>query len=152
MKNPITTVALRTLPLGRIIWLDAREGVSSWSIRLAGKREQNISIDRVEIEDEDDSNDEEVKEEPEIPKPRRRGRPPTRSLAAQQSMMNGNGHVKKVVALEYLRGIVIKLNGRQLLPVEDTATDLVSRQWHVELAAGASVLDVGAWRVYIDRD
>lgn len=153
MKNPVTLVALRTTPIGRVIWLDAKEGVSLWSIRLAGgKKEVGLSIDRVDIEDEDDFNDEDYKEEPEEPKPRRRGRPPTRSLAAQQAMMNGNGHVKRVAAIEYLRGLIVKLNGKQIPPVEETEGDPTSRRWNVDLAAGASVLDIGAWRIFVDRD
>ncbi|CAG7854168.1 SubName: Full=Related to RSC complex protein-Laccaria bicolor {ECO:0000313/EMBL:CCA74147.1} [Serendipita indica DSM 11827] len=153
MKNPITHVGLRTLPIGRTIWLDAKDGVTSWSIRLAGgKREHGLSIDRVDIEDDEDIPADEMKEEPEEPRPRKRGRPPTRSLAAQQAMMNGNGYVKRVAAIEYLRGLVVKLNGKQLLPVSDAVDDPTLRQWNVDLAPGASVLDIGAWRVYIDRD
>ena len=154
MKSPVTSVALRTTPMGRLIWLDSREGVSSWSIRLAKKKEEALRVESVVIEDEDgDPNDEDFKDDtPEEPKPKRRGRPPTRSLAAQNAMMNGNRHVKKVAAIEYLRGLVVKLNGKVLRPIDEKVTDPTQRQWNVELSAGASVLDVGSWRVYVDRD
>ncbi|KAG8812221.1 hypothetical protein FRC19_003297 [Serendipita sp. 401] len=153
MKNPITHVGLRTIPIGRTIWLDARDGVSSWSIRLAGgKREQGICIDRIEIEADDDVRSEDVKEGPEVQAPRKRGRPPTRSIAAQQAMMNGNGYVKRVAAIEYLRALVVKLNGKTLAPVDETIADPSMRQWTVNLNQGASVLDIGAWRIYVDRD
>ena len=154
MKSPVTSVALRTVPMGRLIWLDSREGVSSWSIRLAKKKEEALCVESVVIEDDEgDLNDEDFKDEvPEEPKPKRRGRPPTRSLAAQSAMMNGNGHVKKVAAIEYLRGLVVKLNGKLLRPTDEKVTDPTQRQWNVELSAGASVLDIGSWRVYVDRD
>ncbi|KAG8816648.1 hypothetical protein FRC17_000245, partial [Serendipita sp. 399] len=152
MKNPVTHVGLRTIPVERTIWLDARDGVSSWSIRLAGKREQGLCIDRIEIEADDDVRTEDAKEEPEVQAPRKRGRPPTRSIAAQQAMMNGNGYVKRVAAIEYLRSLVVKLNGKTLAPTEDTAGDPTMRQWTVNLNPGASVLDVGAWRIYVDRE
>lgn len=104
-------------------------------------------------DDEGDLNDEDFKDEvPEEPKPKRRGRPPTRSLAAQSAMMNGNGHVKKVAAIEYLRGLVVRLNGKLLRPTDEKMADPTQRQWNVELSAGASVLDIGSWRVYVDRD
>jgi hypothetical protein len=66
--------------------------------------------------------------------------------------MNGNGHVKKVAAIEYLRGLIVKLNGKVLRPIDEKVTDPTQRQWNVDLSAGASVLDVGSWRVYVDRD
>lgn len=152
LRNPITLVALRTLPVGRVIWLDAKEGVTLWSIRLAGgKRETSLNIDRVDIEDEDGVDEDDYRDEEE-PRPKRRGRPPTRGLAAQAAMMNGNGHVKRVAAIEYLRGLVVKLNGRPLLPVEDPEGDPIARRWSVDLSPGLSVLDIGAWRIFVDRD
>ncbi|KIM31994.1 hypothetical protein M408DRAFT_6968 [Serendipita vermifera MAFF 305830] len=51
-KSSITSVALRTVPVGRLIWLDSREGVSSWSVRLAKKKEEALRVESVVIEDE----------------------------------------------------------------------------------------------------
>jgi hypothetical protein len=140
--NPMTLVTLKTLPIGRMIYLDALDGVSTWSIRLAGgTRESAVSIEGIEVEP-----DEEDGEEEETAAVKTRNKRATRS-----GLTNGNGYPKGKISDKYLRELQVKVNGRPITP-EVEGDDPLARQWTVELCAGGSVLDIGAWRVFLDQD
>lgn len=140
--NPMTLVTLKTLPIGRMIYLDALDGVSTWSIRLAGgTRESAVSIEGIEVEP-----DEEEGEEEEATTVKTRNKRTTRS-----GLTNGNGYPKGKISDKYLRELQVKLNGRPITPQVE-GDDPLARQWTVELCAGGSVLDIGAWRVFLDQD
>jgi chromatin structure-remodeling complex subunit RSC4 len=139
--NPMTLVTLKTLPIGRMIYLDALDGVSTWSIRLAGgTRESAVSIEGIEVE----PDEEEGEEEDAAVKTRNK-------RATRSALTNGNGYPKAKISDKYLRELQVKLNGRPITP-EVEGDDPLARQWTVELGAGGSVLDIGAWRVFLDRD
>ena len=140
--NPMTLVTLKTLPIGRMIYLDALDGVNTWSIRLAGgTRESAVSIEGIEVEA-----DEEDGEEEEVAAVKTRNKRATRS-----ALTNGDGYAKAKISDKYLRELQVKLNGQPITP-EVEGDDPLARTWTVELCAGGSVLDIGAWRVFLDQD
>ena len=124
-----------------MIYLDALDGVSTWSIRLAGgTRESAVSIEGIEVEP-----DEEEGEEEETTTVKVRNKRTTRS-----GLTNGTGYPKGKISDKYLRELQVKLNGRPITPQVE-GDDPLARQWTVELGAGGSVLDIGAWRVLLDQ-
>ncbi|KAG8219550.1 Bromodomain-containing protein [Butyriboletus roseoflavus] len=162
--RPLKEVLVSVKPRGRSIWLDHRDGVRSWAIKL-GHGEISISLSIAEIKflgDEDrDSSDEDAdahdleEEEEEVPKKRGRGRPPKNSkvkakvVTAKKSDFAGKKTLK--AATPTRESIQIVLNGK---PVGEKPEQ--EGVWDMDLQTGMNVLEVGekgghVWKVYFER-
>ncbi|KAG2156595.1 RSC complex protein [Suillus bovinus] len=156
-------VFLTTKPRGRPFWLDHRDGVKSWAIRL-GQGEKSISVAEIRFfgdddetgDEEGDGNDEQLdEEEEEEPSPRKRGRgrPPKNLKAkAKASALAKKAEHKKAqnAHTPQQESILINLNGT---PMNESLEDGV---WNIDLQAGSNVLEVGekngyVWKVYLER-
>ncbi|KAG1904739.1 Bromodomain-containing protein [Suillus fuscotomentosus] len=157
-------VFLITKPRGRPFWLDHRDGVKSWAIRL-GQGEKSISVAEIRFfgdddetgDEEGDGNDEQPddEEEEEEPSPRKRGRgrPPKNPKAkAKASALAKKAEQKKAqnASTPQQESILINLNG---IPMNEKLEDGV---WNMDLQVGSNVLEVGekngyVWKVYLDR-
>ncbi|KIK94150.1 hypothetical protein PAXRUDRAFT_470360 [Paxillus rubicundulus Ve08.2h10] len=162
-------VSLTTKPQGRPLWLDHRDGVKSWAVRL-GQGEKSLSVAEVkffgdedrdssdedaDVNDVDEEEQEEEEEEP-IPKKRGRGRPPKNPKAKAKAMAAAK---KADLALKKppkgptpsRESIQIILNGTLISGKPDQ-----EGVWDVELQVGTNVLEVGEkgghiWKVYLER-
>ncbi|KAF8846080.1 Bromodomain-containing protein [Paxillus ammoniavirescens] len=162
-------VFLTTKPQGRPLWLDHRDGVKSWAVRL-GQGEKSLCVAEVKFfgdEDRDSSDEdadvneleeeeqEEEEEEP-IPKKRGRGRPPKNPKAKAKAAAAAK---KADLALKKppkaptppRESIQIILNGTLISGKPDQ-----EGVWDVELQVGTNVLEVGEkgghiWKVYLER-
>ena len=163
--RPLKSVSLITKPRGRPLWLDHRDGVKSWAIRL-GQGEKSISVAEVRFfgdedetaDEEGDGNDEhpDEEEEEEEPSPRKRGRgrPPKNPKAKVKA---ATALAKKVEPKKVQKAstpqqdsMLINLNGASMNEKLDGGV------WDVDLQVGSNVLEVGeksgyVWRVYLER-
>ncbi|KAG2044404.1 Bromodomain-containing protein [Suillus americanus] len=157
-------VFLITKPRGRPFWLDHRDGVKSWAIRL-GQGEKSISVAEIRFfgdddetgDDEGDGNDEQPddEEEEEEPSPRKRGRgrPPKNPKAkAKAAALAKKAEQKKAqnAPTPQQESILINLNGTAM---NERLEDGV---WNMDLQVGSNVLEVGekggyVWKVYLER-
>ncbi|KAG6337064.1 hypothetical protein ID866_2017 [Astraeus odoratus] len=156
-------VLIFTKPRGRPFWLDHRDGVKSWAIRLS-HGEQSLLVTNVKfLCDEDrDSSDEESRdlaeegEEVEAPAVKKRGR--GRNLKNPKNKAKVTGGKKAdpvpkkvpVVTSAPLESIQVVLNGT---PV---TTKSGQGGWEMELQTGSNVLEVGEkgghiWKVYLEK-
>lgn len=155
-------------PNGRTLWLDQRDGVKCWAVRLASGESRLALSDVAFLEqhdDEDDSDGDEHEEDdageddmdvdttpkkrgpgrPRKDQAKKRGRPPTRSSARVATLKSAK---KK---LDRPGEIQVKLNKAIL----SQATE-AEGMWDIHVPAGSSVLEVGevdgmTWKLYIDR-
>ncbi|KAG2368854.1 Bromodomain-containing protein [Suillus spraguei] len=162
--RPLKGVFLITKPRGRPFWLDHRDGVKSWAIRL-GQGEKSISIAEIRFfgdddetgDEEGDGNDEQPddEEEEEEPSPRKRGRgrPPKNPKAkAKAAALAKKAEQKKSqnAPTPQKESILINLNGTAM---NEKLEDGV---WNMDLQVGSNVLEVGeksghVWKVYFER-
>jgi len=162
--RPLKEVFIIVKPRGRSFWLDHRDGVKSWAMKL-GHGEISLSIADIKFlgEEDRDSSDEDVddhdledeEEEEPLPKKRGRGRPPKNSkvkakiVPAKKSDLAGKKTSK--AATPSRESIQVVLNGK---PVgEKTEQEGI---WDTELQSGTNVLEVGEkgghiWKVYLER-
>lgn len=155
-------VFITVKPLERSFWLDHRDGVKSWAMKL-GRGEISLSIAGVKfLGDEDrDSSDEELdahdlveeeEEEEPLPKKRGRGRPPKNSkVKAKTTKKSDAGKKTSKAATPSRESIQVVLNGK---PVGGKAEQ--EGVWDIELQSGTNVLEVGekgghVWKVYLER-
>lgn len=162
--KPLKEVVVTVKPHGRSFWLDYRDGVRSWAMKL-GRGEISLSISEIKFlgdEDRDSSDEdadaqdlEEEEEEEPMPKKRGRGRPPKNSKAkakavtAKKSDLAGKKALKAVTPSR--ESIQIVLNGK---PVGEKPEQ--EGVWDVDLQIGSNVLEVGekdghVWKVYLER-
>ncbi|KIJ66243.1 hypothetical protein HYDPIDRAFT_86245 [Hydnomerulius pinastri MD-312] len=161
-------VFITTRPRGRPFWLDHRDGVKSWAMRL-GQGEKALSVGEVKFfgdEDRDSSDEEgdthdlaeeEEEEEPEpVPKKRGRGRPPknpkakARAAAAAKKVDLALKKAQKATT-PTREGIQIVLNGTLITQKPDQ-----EGVWDMELQVGLNVLEIGekgghVWKVYMEK-
>ncbi|KAG0707435.1 RSC complex protein [Suillus ampliporus] len=162
--RPLKGVFLITKPRGRPFWLDHRDGVKSWAIRL-GQGEKSISVAEIRFfgeddetgDEEGDGNDEHPEEEEEeedpSPKKRGRGRPPKNPKAkAKAAALAKKAEQKKAQNAPTPQGesILINLNGAAM------NEKLEEGVWNMDLQVGENVLEVGeksgyVWKVYLER-
>jgi hypothetical protein len=155
---------LITKPRGRPFWLDHRDGVKSWAIRL-GQGEKSIIVAEIKFfGDDDETGDEECdgndeqpddEEEEEEPSPRKRGRgrPPKNPKAkAKAAALAKKAEQKKAqnAPTPQQESILINLNGTAM---NEKLEDGV---WNMDLQVGSNVLEVGekggyVWKVYLER-
>ena len=161
--RPLKEVFVTVKPQGRSFWLDHRDGVRSWAMKL-GRGEISVSISEIKFlgdEDRDSSDEdadahdpEEDEEEEPVPKKRGRGRPPKNSKAkakavTKKSDLAGKKAVK--AATPSHENIQIVLNGK---PVSGKSEE--EGVWDMELQTGTNVIEVGekgghVWKVYFER-
>lgn len=164
--RPLKGVSLVTKPRGRPLWLDHRDGVKSWAIRL-GQGEKSISVAEVRFfgdddetaDEEGDGNDEhpDEEEEEEEPSPRKRGRgrppknPKAKAKAAAAALAKKTEQKKAQKAVTPQQdSILINLNGTAMNEKLDGGV------WDIDLQVGLNVLEVGeksgyVWKVYLER-
>ncbi|OJA19146.1 hypothetical protein AZE42_02162 [Rhizopogon vesiculosus] len=162
--RPLKCVSLVTKPRGRPLWLDHRDGVKSWAIRL-GQGEKSISVAEVRFfgdddetaDEEGDGNDEhpDDEEEEDEPSPRKRGRgrppknPKAKAKAAALAKKAEQKKAQKALTPQQ-DSILINLNGAAVNEKLDGGI------WNMELQVGSNVLEVGeksgyVWKVYLER-
>lgn len=162
--RPLKGVFLVTKPRGRPFWLDHRDGVKSWAIRL-GQGEKSISVAEIRFfgdddetgDEEGDGNDEhpDEEEEEEEPSPRKRGRgrPPKNPKAKAKAVaLTKKAEQKKAqnAHTPQQESILITLNGAAM------NEKLEEGVWNMDLQVGENVLEVGeksgyVWKVYLER-
>ncbi|KAG1754925.1 Bromodomain-containing protein [Suillus paluster] len=162
--RPLKGVFLITRPRGRPFWLDHRDGVKSWAMRL-GQGEKSISVAEIRFFGDDDETgdeegdgndehpDEEEEEEEPSPKKRGRGRPPKNPKAkAKAAALAKKAEQKKAQNAPTPQGenILINLNGTAM------NEKLEEGVWNMDLQVGENVLEVGEksghiWKVYLER-
>lgn len=153
-----------TKPRGRPLWLDHRDGVKSWAIRL-GQGEKSISVAEIKFfgdddetaDEEGDGNDEHVddEEEEDEPSPRKRGRgrPPKNPKAkAKAAALAKKAEQKKAqkATTPQQDSILINLNGTAMNEKFEGGV------WDIDLQVGSNILEVGeksgyVWKVYLER-
>ncbi|KAI6136369.1 RSC complex protein [Pisolithus sp. B1] len=161
-RRPLANVLIVTKPRGRPFWLDYRDGVKTWALRL-GQGEQSLSVIDVKfLHDEGgNSSEEETRDDAEdaaeaeevAPKKRGRGRPARggNTKAAASGKKEVHAPKKTQAAITPPReNIQVVLNG--------TPTSAKSDQgiWEVELQTGTNVLELGekgghTWKVHMER-
>ncbi|KAH0838060.1 Bromodomain-containing protein [Lanmaoa asiatica] len=162
--RPLKEVFITVNPQGRSFWLDHRDGVRSWAMKL-GRGEISLSIAEIKFlgEEDRDSSDEdadahdleEEEEEEPVPKKRGRGRPPKNAkvkakiVTAKKSDLTGKKTLKAVTPSR--ESIQIVLNGKAVgeKPEQEGI-------WDMELQIGTNILEVGekgghVWKVYLER-
>ncbi|KAH7886072.1 RSC complex protein [Phlebopus sp. FC_14] len=159
-------VSLTMKPRGRPLYLDYRDGVKSWAMRL-GQGEESVSVGEVkfigdaehdgsdEEADVQDVEEEEEEEEP-APKKRGRGRPPKNPKGKAKvvaTTRKGDPALKKShkPSDHSHEGIQIILNGTLVLEKADE-----EGVWDMELQVGSNVLEIGekgghVWKVFLER-
>lgn len=160
--RPLATVLIVTKPRGRPLWLDYRDGVKSWALRL-GQGEQSLSIVDVKFlrEEDGDSSEEEARDDAEgaeeaeepTPKKRGRGRPARGGKAKGSASGKKEVHVPKksqAATTPPRENIQVVLNGT---PASAKANQGI---WEIELQTGTNILEVGekgghTWRVHMER-
>jgi hypothetical protein len=162
--RPLKGVSLVTKPRGRPLWLDHRDGVKSWAIRL-GQGEKSISVAEVKFfgdddetaDEEGDGGDEHVDEEEEedepSPRKRGRGRPPKNPKAkAKAAALAKKAEQKKAqkATTPQQDSLLLNLNGAAM------NEKLNEGVWDMDLQVGSNVLEVGeksgyVWKVYLER-
>ncbi|KAF9245828.1 Bromodomain-containing protein [Melanogaster broomeanus] len=165
--RPLKEVFLTTKPRGRPFWLDHRDGVKSWAMRL-GQGEKSLCVVEVKFfgEEDRDSSDEDVdvndleeeeEEEEPVPKKRGRGRPPknakAKAKAAAAAAKKADLALKKAqkAPTPPRESIQITLNGTLVAAQADQGGMM-----DMELQVGTNVLEVGekgghVWKVYLER-
>lgn len=158
--RPLKEVFITVGPRGRSFWLDHRDGVKSWAMKLS-HGEISLSIAEIKfIGDEDrDSSDEDADLEEEegepLPKKRGRGRPPknlkvkAKIVTAKKSDHTGKKTSKAATPLP--ESIQVVLNGKAVSEKPEQ-----EGIWDMELQSGTNVLEVGekgghVWKVYLER-
>ncbi|KAL4070665.1 RSC complex protein [Scleroderma citrinum] len=152
--RPLSEILILTKPRGRPFWLDHRDGVKSWAIRL-GQGEGSLLVADVKFlgEDDRDSTDEETREE-EIEEPaikkRGRGRMKNSKAKVKSTPVKKSDHTTKKVSTPPHESIQIILNGT---PVSSKTGEA---GWEMELQHGSNVLEVGekgghVWKVYLEK-
>lgn len=151
--RPLSQILILTKPRGRPFWLDHRDGVKSWAIRL-GQGEGSLLVADVKFlgEDDRDSSDEEARgeeiEEPTLKK-RGRGRTTKNSKAKAKSTLVKE-HTSKKVSTPTQEDVQIVLNGTSV------TAKCGESGWEMELQIGSNVLEVGekggyVWKVYLEK-
>ena len=156
-------VFITVKPRGRSFWLDHRDGVKSWAMKLS-HGEISLSIaeikfigdeDRESSDEDADAHDLEEEEEEPLPKKRGRGRPPKNSkvkakiVTAKKSDPAGKKTSKAPTPSR--ESIQVVLNGK---PIDEKPEQ--DGIWDMELQSGTNVLEVGekgghVWKVYLER-
>ena len=160
--RPLKEVFVIVKPRGRSFWLDHRDGVKSWAMKL-GHGEISLSIadikffgdeDRDSSDEDADAHDlEEEEEEEPLPKKRGRGRPPKNSKVKAKVAKKSDPAGKKAskAATPSRESIQVVLNSK---PVGEKPEQ--EGVWDMELQSGTNVLEVGekgghVWKVYLER-
>ncbi|KAG9314100.1 Bromodomain-containing protein [Chiua virens] len=161
--RPLKGVFVTVKPQERSFWLDHRDGVKSWAMKL-GRGEVSLSISEIKFlgDEERDSSDEDVdaqdieeEEEELVPKKRGRGRPPKNSKAKAKTIPTKKsepaGKKASKAATPSRENMYIVLNGK---PVGEKPEQ--EGVWEMELQSGPNVLEVGekgghVWKVYLER-
>jgi chromatin structure-remodeling complex subunit RSC4 len=163
-------VSVLTRPLGRLLCLDHKDGVKSWSVRL-GRGEVSVSIADVSVmnpgETEDDSDVERKGKERERANEneRREEEEEEEGDGSQHRQKRGRGQSKKIrsiaeespkrkgksVAMQPREDVQVKLNGSPIDPAEGE-----SPSWDVNLVLGSNLVEVGephgqTWKLYLER-
>ncbi|KAI6047902.1 RSC complex protein [Pisolithus marmoratus] len=160
--QPLARILIVTKPRGRPFWLDHRDGVKSWALRL-GHGEQSLSVVDVKfLRDEDgDSSEEETRDDTEgaeeveeaVPKKRGRGRPARGGKAKVATSGKKEVHAPKkaqAATTPPRENIQVVLNGTPASAKSDQGA------WEIELQVGTNVLEVGEkgghiWKVHMER-
>lgn len=151
--RPLSEVLILTKPRGRPLWLDHRDGVKSWAIRLShGEASLFVADVKFQGEDDRDSSDDEARDE-EIEGPalkkRVRGRT-TKKSKAKGKLAVVKDHASKKVSTPTQENIQIVLNGTSV------TTKPGESGWEMELQTGLNVLEMGekgghVWKVYLEK-
>ncbi|KAF5352501.1 hypothetical protein D9756_005882 [Leucocoprinus leucothites] len=177
-NHQIKYVKMRVQPRGRLFWLDHREGVKTWVMRLV-PGETGIDVDDLvfvgddegeessDEEDEEDFRQEDEEDEMEIdgstssPKNsktkkgkvavRRSQRAAAVTTRTTRSAVAKNRIQEQKKEAEKVEEALLKLDGAVVKEKEDA-----TRQWNVSLSTGSHILEVGEkdglmWKVYIER-
>jgi len=151
--RPLSQILILTKPRGRPFWLDHRDGVKSWAIRL-GREEGSLLVADVKFlgEDDRDSSDEEARdEEIEEPTLKKRGRGrSTKNFKAKVKSTIVKDHTSKKVSTPTHEDVQIVLNGTSVTMKRGESG------WEMELQIGSNVLEVGekgghVWKVYLEK-
>jgi len=172
--HQIKSVKMQIQPQGRSFWLDRREGVKTWAMRLV-PGETGLNVDDLVFSGDDESeessegdDEEELKQEEEdeddsisspknsktrnikvaVRRSQRTVAVPTRTT---RSTIAKNKIQEKKKEIEKVEEVLLKLNGVVVKEKEDAA-----RQWNMGIPAGSNVLEVGEkgglmWKVHIER-
>ena len=173
-NHQIKFVKMRVQPQGRSFWLDRREGVRTWAMRLV-PGETGLNVDDLVFSGDDEGeessegdDEEELKQEEEdeddstsspkngktrnvkvaVRRSQRAAAMPTRTT---RSAIAKNKIQAKKIEIEKVEEVLLKLNGVVVKEKEDAA-----RQWDIGIPVGSNVLEVGEkgglmWKVYIER-
>ncbi|XP_006454163.1 hypothetical protein AGABI2DRAFT_196990 [Agaricus bisporus var. bisporus H97] len=171
-SHQIKYIKLRIQPLGRLFWLDYREGVKTWVLRLTSG-ESEIDVDDLVFladEEEEGSSDEEEEDleenDMDIDGPTaKNGRPRKGRTSTRRSQKNtpinmrttrSAAAVAKSKVIEQkkedkIEEVQLKLNGTVMEEKQEAA-----RKWNINVSAGSNTLEVGEkgglmWKVYIER-
>lgn len=160
--RPLANVLIVTKPRGRPFWLDYRDGVKTWALRL-GQGEQSLSVTDVKfLHDEGgNSSEEETRDDAEgaeeaeqvAPKKRGRGRPGKGSKAKAATSGKKEVHTLKKAQAAITpprENIQVILNGTPASAKSDQGV------WEIELQIGTNVLELGekgghTWKVHMER-
>lgn len=172
-SHQIKSVKIRVQPQGRLFWLDRREGVRTWAMRLV-PGETGLNVDDLvfsgdegeessEEDDEEELKQEEEDEDGSTSSPKngriRKGKVAVRrsqraaavlTRTTRSTVAKNKIQAKKKEA-EKIEEVLLKLNGVVVKEKEDT-----TRQWNISLPGGLNILEVGEkgglmWKVYIER-
>jgi hypothetical protein len=155
---------LQSTPHGRIFYLDRKEGVRLWSVRL-GVGERGIRVSQLLFVgdsnasdgDEDDGDGDSGEDEPSSNKGRRRGSAKEKLGAKERSVGREKGEKRGPMpeANVRLNGALLRAtNGIQTLKTPDLKP---SKQWQSELPIGSNTLEVRAgeagevWKIFLER-
>ena len=165
---------MRVQPQGRSFWLDRREGVRTWAMRLV-PGETGLNVDDLVFSGDDEGeessegdDEEELKQEEEdeddstsspkngktrnakvaVRRSQRAAAMPTRTT---RSTIAKNKIQAKKKEIEKVEEALLKLNGVVVKEKEDAA-----RQWDIGIPVGSNILEVGEkgglmWKVHIER-
>lgn len=172
-NHQIKFVKMRVQPQGRSFWLDRREGVRTWAMRLV-PGETGLNVDDLVFSGDDEGeessegdDEEELKQEEDeddstsspkngktrnakvaVRRSQRAAAMPTRTT---RSTIAKNKIQAKKKEIEKVEEALLKLNGVVVKEKEDAA-----RQWDIGIPVGSNILEVGEkgglmWKVHIER-
>jgi chromatin structure-remodeling complex subunit RSC4 len=176
-SRQIKYVKVRIQPQGRLFWLDYREGVRTWVLRLASG-ESEIDVDDLVFladEEEEGSSDEDeddfkLEDENDVDTDgptssakngrTRKGRSstrrsqkttPTNMRTTRSAAAVAKSKVLEKKKEEKIEEVQLKLNGTVVNEKQEA-----TRQWNINLSSGSNTLEVGEkgglmWKVYIER-
>ncbi|KXN88870.1 Protein polybromo-1 [Leucoagaricus sp. SymC.cos] len=152
-NHQIKFVKVRIQPQGRLFWLDHREGVKTWVVRL-GPGETGVQVDDLVFMGDEDGDETSDEEEEDLKQEEEDDMDVDGSASSPK---NGKARKGKPAIRRSQRTaakveeVLLKLNGTAVKEKEDT-----TRQWDVSLPVGSNILEVGEkgglmWKVHIER-